>query len=226
MTFDDALNDIRAQAAPEKAAGAKAYHKSSRVFYGTANPALDKLVRDWRKQLDMAGRVALARDLWDHGAHETCIAAAKLLDQKRIEDDGQTWQLITSWLPDFDGWAIADHACIAGQKRVMADDSRLDEIAQWTTSDHMWTKRAAMVITLLLARLKEPTMRARENRERVLGWAAAFTEDQDWFIQKSVAWWLRDLSKQDPARVQRFLAAHQEKMKGFARKEAAKYLPR
>ena len=38
------------------------------------------------------------------------------------------------------------------------------------------------------------------QRERILGWAAAYVSDPDWFIQKAVAWWLRDLSKRDPNR--------------------------
>ncbi|MDG1431462.1 MAG: DNA alkylation repair protein, partial [Paracoccaceae bacterium] len=45
-----------------------------------------------------------------------------------------------------------------------------------------------------------------------------------WFIQKAVAWWLRDLSKRDPERVVEFLDHHGEQMKPFARKEASKYL--
>ena len=61
-------------------------------------------------------------------------------------------------------------------------------------------------------------------RDRVLGWAAGYCDDRDWFIQKAVAWWLRDLSKHDPARAEAFLADHGHRMKAFARKEAAQYL--
>ena len=42
--------------------------------------------------------------------------------------------------------------------------------------------------------------------------------------QKAVAWWLRDLSKHDPARTAAFLASHGARLKPFARKEAGKYL--
>jgi 3-methyladenine DNA glycosylase AlkD len=61
-------------------------------------------------------------------------------------------------------------------------------------------------------------------REQVLGWAAIYADDKDWFIQKAVAWWLRDLSKHDPARTAAFLEEHGPRMKSFARKEAAQYL--
>ena len=61
-------------------------------------------------------------------------------------------------------------------------------------------------------------------RERVLGWCAIYAGDKDWFIQKAVAWWLRDLSKHDASRVQAWLSEHGSRLKPWARKEAAKYL--
>ena len=61
-------------------------------------------------------------------------------------------------------------------------------------------------------------------RDRVLDWAAGYVGDKDWFIQKVVAWWLRDLSKHDAPRAVGFLAEHGPYMKTWARKEAAKYL--
>jgi DNA alkylation repair enzyme len=61
-------------------------------------------------------------------------------------------------------------------------------------------------------------------RERVLDWAASYVGDKDWFMQKVVAWWIRDLSKHDAARAQGFLNEHGPYMKSWSRKEAAKYL--
>lgn len=60
----------------------------------------------------------------------------------------------------------------------------------------------------------------------MLGWAAGYVSDQEWFIQKAIAWWLRELSKVDPAVTSAFLDDHGADMKAFARREAAKYLPR
>ena len=88
----------------------------------------------------------------------------------------------------------------------------------------MWTRRAVLVITLPWARLDKPSERDSEIRERVLGWAADYVPDPEWFIQKAVAWWVRDLSKRDPARTRVFLDAHGCDMKAFARREAGRYL--
>jgi 3-methyladenine DNA glycosylase AlkD len=153
------------------------------------------------------------------------VLAAKLLEQARIRPDEGAWTLIQSWVPDFDGWALADHVCVAGQKRLVADPTRIDTVEGWTKSDHLWTRRAALVITLPWTKQNNPTSQDLEIRDRVLGWAAAYVPDRDWFIQKAIAWWLRELTRHDPDRVRAFLAVNGPKMKPFALKEAAKHLP-
>ncbi len=125
------------------------------------------------------------------------MAAAKLLTTARIRPDDAAWALIASWVPDFDSWAIADHACMAGQKRLVADPARLDEVETWTRSDHMWTRRAALVITLPWTKQNHPKPDELAARDRILGWAAGYVPDHQWFIQKAIAWWLRELSKHD-----------------------------
>ena len=218
------LDQLIALSDPERAAQMQRYHKVDRVYLGLANPIINDLTSDWRRALDVPDRVRLATELWDTDIYEARLAAAKLLTQARIRPDAAVWDLIQSWVPDFDSWAIADHACMAGQKRLVADPARLDDVEPWTRLDHMWTRRAALVITLPWTKQNHPKLGELAVRDRVLGWAGGYVDDPEWFIQKAVAWWVRELSKHDPDRAQAFLAAHGERMKPFARKEAGKYL--
>lgn len=225
MTPDAALDAIRRFADPVRAAQMATYHKVTRPYLGVPVPQIDALARDWRQTLALPDRLALADGLWRSDIHEGRVAAAKLLEQARLRpDDGGAWDLIRSWVPDFDAWAIADHVSVAGQKRLVADPSRIDMVADWTTSPHMWTRRAALVMTLPWTRQNHPGPGDLAIRARVLGWAAGYVADRDWFIQKAVAWWLRDLSRHDAPRVLAFLAAHGAAMKPFARTEAARHL--
>lgn len=226
MTLDDALIALRNAAEDGRAAGMADYHKVPREYLGLPNPAINDLAKEWRGVLSIEERVALADQLWKTNIFEARLAAAKLLTQARISPDQAVWDLIVSWVPDFDSWAIADHAMMAGQKRLVADPSRIEEVESWTKSDVHWTRRAAMVITLPYTKQNHPKPDELAIRKRVLGWAVRYVEDPEWFIQKSVAWWLRDLSKHDAPRVEYFLANHAKKMKPFARKEAAKFLPK
>jgi 3-methyladenine DNA glycosylase AlkD len=61
-------------------------------------------------------------------------------------------------------------------------------------------------------------------RDRILGWCAGYADDPDWFIQKAVAWWVRDLSRKDPDRARAFLEANGPRMKPWSRKEAGRHL--
>jgi len=211
--LDEHLDQIKSHADPERAKGMAAYHKGTRQFLGVSNPVINDLAKEWRRALDVPARVELAAALWQTDIFEARLAAAKLLTQARIRPDDAAWALIQSWLPDFDSWAIADHACMAGQKRLVADPTRLDQVETWTTSAHMWTRRAALVVTLPWTKQNNPKPEELLARDRILGWAASYVPDRTWFIQKSIAWWLRDLSKHDADRVRHFLAQHGEDRK-------------
>ncbi|NIZ59483.1 DNA alkylation repair protein [Sedimentitalea sp. CY04] len=218
------LEQLRALANAERAAGMASYHKVKREYLGLTNPQVNDLTKEWRKEMTVDERVEVADGLWQTDIFEARLAATKLLTQARIRPDDAVWDLLQSWVPDFDSWALADHACSAIQKRLVADPTRLDAVETWTTSENLWTRRAALVATLPWTKQNNPKQEELECRERILRWAATYAQDQKWFIQKSVAWWLRDLSKHDAQRVHDFLAVNGEHLKNFARKEALKYL--
>ncbi len=224
--IDRAMSELAALANAERAEGMRSYHKTDRVYLGLTNPQINDLTALWRAELDVAGRVALADQLWQSDIFEARLAAAKLLTQARLRpDDNAAWALIASWVPEFDSWAIADHACMAGQKRLIAAPERLDLVETWVASEHLWTRRAALVITLPWTKQNNPKPADIAVRERVLEWAAILVPDRNWFIQKAIAWWLRELGKHDAERVHDFLKAHGAQMKPFAAKEAARLLP-
>ncbi len=219
------LTALRSAADPERAVGMAAYHKAARVYLGVPAPEIDTLVADWRAALDVPGRIALARALWDSDIHEAMIAAAKLLTQARIrEHEPEVWTELARWVPTFDGWAVADQACKAVERRLVAVPDRLDAVEGWTRDGSMWVRRAALVATLPWSKLNHPTGAELAARERILGWAASYVADRDWFIQKAVGGWLRSLSRHDPERVRAFVAGPGRALKAFARREAERRL--
>ncbi|MFE3837691.1 DNA alkylation repair protein [Pseudogemmobacter sonorensis] len=225
MTPETAIARLRAEADPALAAQSAAYHKTTREVLGLRVPRITELATEWRQGMDIPARVALADALWRADIHESRIAAAKLLTQARIRPDDGAWRLIAAWVPQFDGWALADHASDAGARRLIADPARLDEVEGWTAAPHVWSRRAALVMTLPWARMNNLKPADRAIRARVLGWAAGYAADPDPVVQKAVAWWLRDLSKHDADATRNFLETHGAAMKPFARHEASRHLP-
>lgn len=220
----EALARLEALGNADKAAEMAAYHKISRRYLGVSVPQIEELVAEWRAELGVEERVALAGALWASNIHEAMVAAAKLMTQARMRPDQAAWEMICAWVAGFEGWAVSDHASIAAQKRLVAEPARIADVVEWVTSPNMWTRRAALVVTLPYAKMNFPKEQDLAIRERALGWAADYVADRDWFIQKAVAWWLRDLSKHDAARARAFLEGPGAGLKSFARKEAGKYL--
>lgn len=225
MTPDAAIAALRAEADPALAAREAAQLTTPREVIGLRVPRITELATAWRQDLTLDERLALAEGLWRAGIHESRIAAVKLLVQARIRPDDQgAWDLIASWVAEVDDWAIADHVADAGARRLSADPARLDQVEEWISSDHMWTRRAALVMTLPWTRSNNPKAADLAVRERVLAWAAALVTDRDPQIQAAIAWWLRELSKHDEPRVRAFLEEHGPHLSRGARNEAAKHL--
>ncbi len=226
MTPDPYLAELTALADPDRSEQMRAYHKIDRPYLGVTNPQLNDLAKAWRASLDLPDRIALADALWQSNIFEARVAAAKLLTQARLRpDDEAAWQLLQSWVPEFDSWAIADHVCMAVQKRLIAKPERLDQIETWSQSDALWTRRAALVATLPWTKQNHPKPEELAARERILGWASGYLPVKNGILQKAIAWWVRDLSRHDPARAAAFVADNSHQMKPYAIKEASRHLP-
>ena len=218
------LDQLKALSHEAKATEMAAYHKTALPCLGVSNPEINELVKQWQAAGPPAVWLRDAHALWESGIFEARIAAGKLLTKARIKDDMAIWSEITRWVPQFGGWAIADHACKAGERRLIADPTRLDLVETWTSAPDFWTRRAALVMTLPWAKFTNPKPEQITQRERILGWTATYSSDQEWFIQKAVSWWLRTLSTHDPDRVRAFMTDHGDNLKPFARKDATRKL--
>lgn len=178
---------------------------------------MDVAIREVLKDLPPPACLALSVRLWGEPVWDLKIVAGRILARESVPANDRLWRFVRSRMRDLDGWAVADNLAPVAARCLFADERRLDEVESWVDSRHLWTRRAALVFTLRWTR-------QGRDPERMLGWASKLADDSEWFIQKAIGWWLRELSKRDPARVRRFLAEHGAKLKTVARREASKYL--
>ncbi len=209
------LQALRALGSPERAEQEKRYQKSRWDHWGVALPKMDAAIRETLGDLSQDHALALCRRLWREPVWDLKIVAGRILARKGIAPDANIWDFVTERLVDLDGWAVADNLATAASRCLIEDPSWLDAVETWVGNPHLWTRRAALVFTL-------PWAKGERDPERMLGWAARLANDREWFIQKAVGWWLRELSKRDPGRVRRFVTKHP--LTGVARREATKYL--
>ena len=211
------LHALRALGDPARAAQEKRDQKSSWEHWGVALPNMDVAIRESLGDLSRDETLDLCRSLWREPVWDLRIVAGRILARKSMAPDARVWGFVTGRLVDLDGWAVADNLAPVASRCLIEDPDRLDAVEAWIESPHLWTRRAALVFTL-------PWAKEKRDPERMLRWAARLADDRQWFIQKAIGWWLRELSKRDPKRVRRFLTNHGGNLTGVARREATKYL--
>jgi 3-methyladenine DNA glycosylase AlkD len=213
------IKRLKAAGNSVEAARMAGYHKAARTYLGVRVPVITGLARQFWQESGGEGLMACCRGLWKTDIHEARILTGKLFDVRKLHETEGVWRLISEVKEDFDAWAIADHLEKGAQQCLRADPERLDEIEEvWLSHSNFWVRRAALVYTLYLGK-------KGRDPERPLRWAAAMVDDRQWFIQKAIGWWLRELSKHNPVRVTAFSEIYGSRMKPFARKEALKYVP-
>ena len=210
---------LRALGGRARAEQEKSYQKSVWRHWGVPLPMMDRAIRETLPGVPQDQRIGLAARLWREPVWDLKIVAGRILADKTTPVSEQLWQFVLERMPELDGWAVADNLAPVAARCLLADPRRLDAVETWVDSGHLWTRRAALVFTL-------PWTKDGRDPERMLRWAARLAADPEWFIQKAIGWWLRELSKRDPARVERFLSDDGATLKGVARREATRYLAR
>lgn len=213
------LADLKQYADKSVADGQKNYHKIERPYLGIRVPQITSVAGKASAKLTGEQLLTLCDELWETDIHEARIAAGKILERKKVRDIEGIWFRIDRFKEDLDSWAIADHLAHAAFRCLREEPRFLEEIENsWLKHHSFWVRRAALVFTLFQAK-------KGQDPERPLSWAGGMVDDHEWFIQKAIGWWLRELSKHNPERVRAFLAEYRNRMKPFAVREASKYLP-
>jgi 3-methyladenine DNA glycosylase AlkD len=208
---------LRRVANPTRAEWEKNYQKSQWTHWGVGLPDMDIAIREALKDVPPRDLLRLSALLWSEPIWDLKIVATRILARNAVPASESVWRFARARMADLDGWAVADGLAAIGSRCLIADPRRLDIVESWIKSSHLWTRRAALVFTL-------PWTKEGRDPERMLGWAAELADDREWFIQKAIGWWLRELSKRDTQRVRRFLREHGARLKGVALREASKYL--
>lgn len=218
MNAEILINRLKAEGNLRESARMAQYHKVARSYLGVRVPAITGLAREYWQQGEVDDLLQCCRTLWQTNIHEARILTGKLLDVRRLVETETVWQFISTVKEDFDAWAIADHLEKGARQCLLSNPRRLDEIEKcWLSNPNFWVQRAALVYTLFLAK-------KGRDPEQPLQWAATMVDNHEWFIQKAIGWWLRELSKHNPERVVDFIHSHGSRMKVFARREATKYV--
>jgi 3-methyladenine DNA glycosylase AlkD len=214
---------LRPLADPRRAAGEKAYLKSSLQFLGVDTPTMRRQTRGWLRShpgLDRRSLVPLVRSLWREPVHELRHFAIELLLACNPLLIASDLDLLERLLRRSGTWAYVDAIAVhvAGPlvTRFPQLAGRLDA---WSADRDFWLRRAAVLALLLELR------RGTGDWERFVRYADGMLDEREFFIRKALGWVLREVGKTQPRRVVVFLNSRRGRVSGLTLREATKYLP-
>ncbi|WP_460274592.1 DNA alkylation repair protein [Celeribacter sp. ULVN23_4] len=169
-------------------------------YLGVPPQTLEDLARSWRQDVAFPDRLELARALWDNGTYEARLMAAKLLTQARIQDDAEIWEQICTWVSEAGNWAEIDALSAAGARRIVTDLSRMEKVHALAQSERVLDRRAALGLSLPLAKRAHPTEEELSAIDDVLFWLTYALQDADKDVSRMADSWLKSLGKHDRKR--------------------------
>lgn len=199
MTPQDVLAALSANGDATRAADLETRFGAG-TYLGVAPQTLEELARTWRQEVAFPERLDLARALWADATFEARLMAAKLLTQARIKDDAEVWEQITAWIGEASTWAEIDTLGAAGGRRLVTDLARLGVVFELAQSERGLDRRAALQLSLPLAKLSNPTDADIEAQDDFLPALTHLLQDADKDVSRTADAWLKALGKHDRKR--------------------------
>lgn len=182
MTFDAALEALRAKARPDQLEGMARFAITGAGRLGLSMPDIRRLA----KEIGTDHELALA--LWQTKISDARILAGIIDDPARI-----TRAQAESWAADFDSWDVCDQVSGTLEKVPFAGDL----IREWSDRDEEFVKRAAFAIIAGIA--WHSTTAPDEQFGEYLAIIEAASDDDRNFVKKAVNWALRNIGKRNSA---------------------------
>ena len=212
---------LRARARPERAAGEKAYLKSSLEHYGTSMPAIRSAVLEVVERGGLAHEdlVALVEDLWAVPVHERRAAAVEVMEAHPGVLRADDIVLLERLLRECRTWALVDGlaASVVGPL-VEREPSLGATLDRWAADEDFWIRRSALLALLLALR------RGEGDFERFGRYADAMLAEKEFFIRKAIGWVLRDTARKRPDLVFEWRLPRAARASGLTVREAVKHL--
>ncbi len=131
------------------------------------------------------------------------ILTGKYKESLDSKEQGRVYKVYLSSFKYINSWDLVDVTCphIIGKHLMNRDRSVL---YKWAKSDHLWTRRIAMVTNWWFVR--------NGDLKDVFKIAKVLLKDEHDLIHKAVGWMLREAGKKDLKKLEAFLKKHYQTM--------------
>ena len=173
------------------------------VFLGIRVPVIRQAVKQFAKGMSVKQAVSLLQSKYHE---ERLFAVLALVDLYARGDEGQRQLVYEVYLENTDrinNWDLVDASAhkIVGPHLVKGKRTVLKKLAE---SPRIWERRIAIMTTYHFIR--------QGDLADTLAISKKLLNDPEDLIHKAVGWMLRELGKQDKARLEEFLDKHVKRM--------------
>ena len=184
------------------------------VGYGNKHSEIEKFVRSIQNKYNLSYDDAsnIFNRLIKSSIHDEKIAGLFLLNRFKKNFNEKTVDMVQEVIPkNFDTWAITDTTMIrvVGPFLAKSGNEKLAEktIKEWSVSENLWVRRAALVILL-----KNIMVKKDFNNDDVFKLVERMRKDPEDYIQKGIGWLLKTCSNYKPEIIYNYLMKNKERL--------------
>ena len=176
------LND---NSTPEAKAAALKFVPNAEKVYGIRMPVLNVMAKKYKE-----GSFDLVKELWNAGAFEEKMLAAKMLREICKKDPEQSLKFVEGFSKDISDWAVCDTIGMQSLKPVAKKMQK--EIfalsAKLIRSKNPWERRLSLVIL-------EVFTKDKALQQEIMKRAKVLENDEEYYVRKAVVWIKRNFEK-------------------------------
>jgi len=215
----DLLILLKSNSDPVNAVFMKKYMRNKFEFFGIGSPARKELFRSfvrehgWPEVADLDG---VCRDLYNERERELHYFAMEMVDRNIKRFDTGAVKLFEFMIVSASWWDTVDFiaANIVGKFFRIHPEMIGEVTTEWMNSGNIWLQRTCLLLQL---KYKKET-----NSVLLFGFIEKLLGSDEFFIQKSIGWALREYSKTNPDAVFRF--TERTNLKPLSRREALRII--
>ena len=134
-------DELKEHSTPEAKAAALKFVPNAEKVYGIRTPVLNIMAKKYKE-----GGFDLVKELWDSGAFEERLLAAKLLNVICKKDPSLSLKLVGSFSKDISDWAVCDTIGMQSLKPVAKKIQKeiFDLSARLLKSKNFWERRLSL----------------------------------------------------------------------------------
>ncbi len=177
--------ELREHSTPEAKTAAMKFVPNAEKVYGIRTPVLNLLAKKYK-----GGGFDLVKELWDSGAFEEKLLAAKLLNVICKKDPLLSLKLVAGFSKDISDWAVCDAVGMQSLKPVAKKIQKeiFDLSAKLIKSKNLWKRRLSLVII-------EVFTKDKSLQPEIMKRVKMLENDEEYYVKKAVAWIKKNFEK-------------------------------